>query len=112
MPYKDPWLQSKAQRRHWEKNKESYVQGVRDRRKRNRNYIQYMKLETGCTHCGYNEHPAALDFDHLDPTTKNYTLARMANRGFSLKKIDEEIAKCQVLCANCHRIKTYELLQN
>lgn len=65
-----------------------------------------MKVERGCVDCGYNAHPAALDFDHLPGTEKLYRVCTMA--GMSRKLIDAEIAKCEVVCANCHRIRTAE----
>lgn len=68
-------------------------------------YIQQVKLEHGCADCGYNAHPAALDFDHLPGTEKFFRLATMA-AGMCREKIDAEMAKCDVVCANCHRIRT------
>jgi hypothetical protein len=68
-------------------------------------YIQQVKLERGCADCGYNAHPAALDFDHLPGTEKLHRIATMA-AGNCRAKIDAEMAKCEVVCANCHRIRT------
>jgi len=56
-----------------------------------------------CVRCSFSEHLAALDFDHLDPTQKLYGVLR-GNR--SLAAAREEAKKCQLLCANCHRIWT------
>lgn len=58
----------------------------------------------GCIDCGYNAHPAALDFDHTDGKTANISELR------SMKRVMEEIERhsCVVRCANCHRIKTAE----
>jgi hypothetical protein len=55
----------------------------------------------GCADCG-EKHPACLDFHHLDESQKGQTIARMVVRA-SPANIDAEIAKCVVLCANCHR---------
>lgn len=74
-------------------------------RKRFRKFIDKIKLKFGCKICGYNEHPAALDFDHLK--NKKYNIALMAVRvGRTMKRVKEEIRKCQILCANCHRVET------
>lgn len=64
-----------------------------------------IKLERGCADCGYKAHPAALQFDHLPGTKK---LAGVAYLTFSApaKKLLEEIDKCEVVCANCHAIRT------
>lgn len=68
-------------------------------------WISAWKTGTGCSKCGYNEHPAALDFDHRPGTTKLYRMASCGVNAFL-----EELPKCDLLCANCHRIATYERL--
>jgi hypothetical protein len=49
--------------------------------------------------------PGALDFDHLPGSVKKGRLASMAC-GSALKTIHAEIDKCEVVCANCHRVRT------
>lgn len=83
-----------------------YRVGVRERAMRDRAYFQQIKVDRGCADCGFNEHPAALDFDHLPGSVKRYRICTMAGMRRSL--IDAEIAKCEVVCANCHRIRTHE----
>jgi hypothetical protein len=68
--------------------------------------IAAIKLMAGCADCGYDKHPSALDFDHMPGTVKVQAVAVLA-RG-SLKRLFDEIAKCEVVCANCHRIRTAE----
>lgn len=58
-----------------------------------------------CVDCG-NSDPRVLEFDHRDETTKVYTVAEMF--GYSWSRIMSEIEKCDVRCANCHRIRTQE----
>lgn len=67
-------------------------------------YIQAIKMDSGCEICGYNEHPTALEFDHIDPSTKRDKVSNLM--GNSYEVIDAEIAKCRVLCSNCHAIHT------
>lgn len=67
--------------------------------------INQIKLERGCTDCGYRLHPAALHFDHLPGTIKYKNIAQMTSNT-SLKVLMAEIAKCEVVCANCHAIRT------
>jgi hypothetical protein len=74
---------------------------------------QYLKLKRmideiklasgGCSRCGFDEHPAALDFHHRDDEEKLFSIGAGPCQ-YSWAKILEEIAKCDVLCANCHRI--------
>ena len=75
-----------------------------------RTFVDAYKVEHGCIRCGYNEHPAALTLDHRDPLDKVVKVSSMFS--YSWEKILAEIAKCDVLCANCHQIKSYEEDQN
>jgi transposase len=54
-----------------------------------------------CLLCGYDEFPGALQFHHLDPSTKAFGLA-MRGLTRSIKELRREAAKCVLLCANCH----------
>ena len=81
-----------------------YNVGRADRAKAARALIQQIKLDRGCADCGYNAHVAALDFDHLPEFVKKYQVGTMA--GFNKAVIEAEIAKCEVVCANCHRVRT------
>jgi DNA-binding NarL/FixJ family response regulator len=63
-----------------------------------------IKEASGCTDCGETNH-IVLDFDHLH--NKKYNISRMIHDGFSWKAIAKEIEKCEVVCANCHRIRTH-----
>ena len=63
-----------------------------------------MKQASGCVDCGIKNH-IVLDFDHL--RDKKYNVSRMIHDGFSWKAILKEIKKCEIVCANCHRIRTY-----
>lgn len=65
--------------------------------------LDYFKKHP-CVDCGFDK-PAALDFDHVRGKKRNLVSA-LINGGYSLKTIQTEIAKCEVRCANCHRLKT------
>ena len=87
--------------------------GMNDRQRLNRNMMNKIKTDKGCEMCGYNAHHVALQFDHIDPETKyrdaNGNLKSPSSMfSYSQSKILAEIAKCRVLCANCHAIHTYE----
>lgn len=66
-----------------------------------------LKESVGCTDCGISNH-IVLDFDHI--RDKKYNVSRMIHDGFSWKAILKEIEKCEVVCANCHRIRTHSRL--
>ena len=89
--------------------RDAYAEGRSQRQREVLAYIQAIKVERGCADCGYRENAVALDFDHLPGHVKEYRIATMA-AGLSRAKIDAEIAKCEVVCANCHRIRTHKRL--
>ena len=72
-------------------------------KRRIRDELNAIKLAAGCCDCGYNAHPAALDFDHV----RGDKAADVPLCG-SIASALEEAKKCVVRCANCHRIRTHE----
>lgn len=66
--------------------------------------LKEIKEASGCVDCGIKNH-IVLDFDHI--RDKKYNISRMIHDGFSWAAIKKEIAKCEVVCANCHRLRTY-----
>lgn len=66
-----------------------------------------------CTDCGYSFPSCCMDFDHLDGTKKVDNISAMiGNRTTSREKIYEEISKCELVCSNCHRIRTHQRIKN
>jgi hypothetical protein len=63
---------------------------------------EYLKIQS-CIDCG-NNNPKVLEFDHKDESQKSFNISEMF--GLSVDRIKKEIEKCEVRCANCHRIKT------
>ena len=56
-----------------------------------------------CERCGYNKNIAALDFHHIDPLDKEFSLDKRTLGNTSMERILQEADKCILLCANCHR---------
>jgi hypothetical protein len=69
-------------------------------------YINALKIARGCVDCGYRAHPVALQFDHRDPAKKKFAISSRMNNNWEV--ILAEIEKCDVRCANCHQIRTFE----
>jgi hypothetical protein len=69
-----------------------------------------IKLTRGCADCGWAEWPRGLDWDHVRGVKAGGVATLIAN-GRPLSEIEEEMAKCEVVCANCHRIRTVERRQ-
>lgn len=75
------------------------------RRKTLRAIIQDAKARP-CVDCGVQYPPYVMDFDHRDPSGKSASVGEMVGRT-SLARMVAEIAKCDVVCANCHRVRTH-----
>lgn len=71
-------------------------------RDKNRRYLQTYKSLLACERCGYHRNPAALDFHHRPGQKKTAPLSQML-KDHRWETILEELAKCELLCANCHR---------
>jgi len=59
-----------------------------------------------CKDCGDTRPSCAMDFDHRE-SNKLFDVARMVSNGMSLPRILAEIEKCDVVCAACHRVRTF-----
>ena len=75
------------------------IDAVADARRRVRK-ILIEEAGGACSLCGYQRSHAALQFHHIDPATKAFTLRNGDTR--SLASARAEAAKCVLLCANCH----------
>src|SRR5579859_1731039 len=94
--------QSESSRKHYLSHRLERIADKKERKKRNHLFVSEYKKTHPCVRCGESE-PCCLDFHHVDPSKKFRVIGGMADRGFSIKKIIAEIAKCEMLCANCHR---------
>jgi hypothetical protein len=95
---------------HYKNNKHTYIARAKTRTdlviEENREQLFVYLSSHPCVDCG-NTDIRVLEFDHVRGK-KLGNISRMIGDGFSWKTIEAEIAKCEVRCANCHRIKTYE----
>jgi 5-methylcytosine-specific restriction endonuclease McrA len=90
-----------AERRRYTDRREYLIKAVRRRRKAlRRRAVEYKG--GSCEICGYDRCIEALEFHHLDSSKKDFGIS---SRGYtrSWEKVREELDKCILLCANCHR---------
>lgn len=97
--YRKEWYERIKQNKEWLDKKR---QSSNERSRKVKEFISNYKIEKGCTDCGYNSHHSALDFDHIIGV-KSINVSNAKSISQALK----EIEKCEVVCANCHRIRTY-----
>jgi len=94
---------------HYEKYKVDYLARAKKRREELRqeyriNLLNYLKGK-GCEDCG-EEDVRVLEFDHINPKTKSFSVSQGVKLGHSWSVILDEIQKCQILCSNCHKKRT------
>lgn len=101
MPYKDIDKQRACERKSWSNRKEAKREQVTARLRANKiSLVNYMG--GCCLLCGYDRYVGALEFHHIDPTTKNPAVANNIS-AVSWERAVKELEKCVLLCANCHR---------
>ena len=98
------WEQLSYHARYYHVNderKEQIREGQKRRRQEKKEWLREIKRENGCYECG-ETNPKCLEFHH-DTGNKTANVSTMASDDSSKERIREEINKCIVLCANCHR---------
>ncbi len=104
MPWKDVDKQRAAIRRHYYANREYYIQKAQKKRQELRKWLAELKQASPCADCMIQYPYYVMDFDHV--SKKDSEINRLVLSG-NAKKLKEEILKCEIVCANCHRIRTY-----
>jgi hypothetical protein len=97
MPYADPKKNLNCRRRYKAEAKARAKQHVAD----------YLATRL-CVDCG-ESNPIVLDFDHRNPTEKYRSISQIIAHALGIKVLIKEIEKCDIRCANCHRIRHYKM---
>jgi hypothetical protein len=98
--------QYRAYHKKWRNANPEKMKKYRDKvMKRNRIVIDEGKNKP-CMDCGQTFPLCCMDYDHRVPADKKKEIGRMLAEG-SPKALKKEIAKCDVVCANCHRVRTH-----
>lgn len=112
---KSPWCKDCHNLYENTKYKNSPLERNRKQRNKERNLqknrifaMGYLKSHP-CVDCGIVD-TRVLEFDHRDRGTKTECISQLIHNNVSLYRVEEEIAKCDVRCANCHRIRSGEQL--
>jgi len=114
MPYKDKIVKQTKQKiyasTYYQNNKTKVLATTKASVKKYKEQWRSFKATLSCVKCGQN-HPATLDFHHIDSSTKEASVNKLIKyRAF--KRAMEEVKKCVVLCANCHRIHHHDEREN
>ena len=102
------------QREHYQKHKSVYKKDALRRKWKIRyNALEFVKRfvedNGGCSECHETDF-VVMEFDHIDRSTKTYTISQLVSMGSSIKRIENELRKCRIVCCNCHRRHTAKQL--
>lgn len=91
---------------HYKVNKDNYKSQASERKRELRTWLRELKDNKPCVDCGVNYPAVCMDFDHLDGTDKEACLNVLVSNGVGKDRLEAEIEKCDLVCANCHRLRT------
>jgi predicted Zn-ribbon and HTH transcriptional regulator len=100
-----PRDQRAANRRYYATNREREIRRVRQRQGATLAFLRQIR-DVPCIDCGGMFAPHQMDFDHRDPSLKSFRLTEGRAMLKARPDITVEVRKCDVVCANCHRIRT------
>lgn len=83
---------------------------IMERKQRMRKRIDALKRRRCCKACGVSGSIKRLEFHHLDPNEKDYSISKMVS--MSIRYINKEVKKCVLLCRRCHKKAHQEMIQN
>lgn len=98
----------RSYQRSWhQRNKAKRIAKIYERKERLWEFYEQLKTTSKCAYCEEN-HPATLQFHHRDPEKKEFNIGQAFREGYSIERIKKELAKCTILCANCHFKEHYD----
>tara|TARA_R100001126_G_scaffold95448_1_gene67087 strand:+ start:185 stop:676 length:492 start_codon:yes stop_codon:yes gene_type:complete len=110
MPYKDRNKQKEYQQKHHQRTKKKKRKQQNQLKDKRQHFVlEEMQRRGGkCAKCGFSD-IRALDWHHLDPNEKVNSISEMIRDRVSMDKLQAELDKCELICANCHRIEEQRL---
>ena len=93
------------QKEYYQRNKDRALEGARSRRRKIRALVKELK-GVPCVDCGESYPSYVMDFDHISDD-KACNVSEMVTRTVGEETLRAEVAKCEVVCANCHRERTH-----
>ena len=105
MPFKNSEARKKYLRDHYQSNKKSYLARNKVHMSKRREVLRAAK-DVPCADCGQEYPPYVMDFDHRPGSLKRYAPNTLI-AAVGMKTLLAEVAKCDVVCSNCHRIRTF-----
>jgi hypothetical protein len=95
--------EQRRKRRYYERNRSHVLANHKARQRVMLEYLQGIK-SSPCADCGGVFDPECMDFDHRPGTQKFKSVSHL--KQYTLERVRAEVGKCDVVCANCHRLRT------
>lgn len=95
---------------HYQNNRSNHLAKVKKYKNKVREFIRDFKTINPCTDCRNYFHFSMMDFDHLEFESKKFNIANTEHHSFP--QIMQELQKCELVCSNCHRFRTWERMQS
>lgn len=92
--------------RYYQKNKEDRYKRNKKAREKSIEFLISVKKNAICCDCHRSYHPEVMEFDHVRGEKRECVSVMVYRQGFSISEIKKEIEKCDIVCANCHRMRT------
>lgn len=106
---RQPWCKdctTKVFKGYYKKNPDAYRERAAKIEREARDMIHDLKDNQPCVDCGVPFPFYVMDYDHRDPSKKTTEVGNLTCHGKA--KVLEEIKKCDLLCSNCHRLRTHK----
>ena len=101
---------NKVQKKYYKDNKQDFIDKARVRKEKLRDRIRKLREENPCVDCGKYYHYCQMDFDHIE--NKSFEISRgVSELGKSWDSLKNEISKCELVCSNCHRLRTFKRME-
>jgi len=113
MPFKDADKRRQYQKDYHERwyrdNGDKRRKQVRERRRKTRDWLADVKKQGECSVCGLSGQIAhwALEYHHRHGEEKIASISYLVGNGYGRQTIEDEMAKCDLICSNCHRMEHY-----
>lgn len=97
---------SPERRERLERHRQHVREGRKSKNARRADLMRSFKAGKPCLDCGGFFHPTQMDFDHRNPLEKRFNISAPPKVS-SIEALQAEIDKCDLVCANCHRMRTF-----
>ena len=101
--------EKKRHKLYYSANRDKFLERAKKHSRLKKDFVNELKSKP-CKDCGKKYPPICMDFDHIG-NDKRLNVSYLVSHGYPMDQIIKEIKKCELVCSNCHRIRTWKRLQ-